>query len=295
MAFPGVSAMQFFLLLLLVSYTMRGYCSSRPPDSNFEDFDLDSEYSFDTLKREQPSNLLTNPQVHINRSESQVTRNSKSVDEMHTETDCMPIDGTFYSGNYSTTESGKTCMRWNETGGTWWNTVEPEEHNFCRNPDYGKAFCLVACPACGLRPYQREYCNILPCLTKERAEEVGCQKRGEIYTGKVNYTVHGRDCQKWTAKTPHYSGYPEEGDHNYCRNPNGHYSGLWCYTTDPQVGWSSCYVPDCKTMSVYEIDCTPSSNDYLGTKNTTRSGRECQMWSVDTPHKRPQGISRSIT
>ena len=204
----------------------------------------------------------------------------------------MPIDGTFYSGNYSTTESGKTCIRWNETNYRY-DWVQ-EGHNFCRNPDYGKAFCLVACPSCERRPYQREYCNILPCLTKERAEEVGCQKRGTIYAGKANYTIRGHDCQKWTAKTPHYSGYPEEGDHNYCRNPNGQSTGLWCYTTDPQVGWSSCYVPNCETMSVHDIDCAPiGTSAYYGTKNTTRSGRKCQMWSDDTPHWRSNGIRNS--
>ena len=281
--------MQSFLLILLVCCTMRGYCSSRPPDSNFEDIDLDTEYSPDTLKKDQPSNLLTNPNVRINRSQSPVMRSSKSVDYIRFNTGCIPIDGTFYSGNHSTTEFGRTCMRWNET--RYWGIGDwmKEGQNFCRNPNYGRAFCDVLSSSSGRS--NREYCNIPSCLTKELAEEVGCQARGAIYTGKANYTQTGRVCQKWTAQHPHYSGFPEVGDHNYCRNPNGHSKGIWCYTTDPQMGWESCFVPECKTTSVHEKDCVPTDNTvYLGTKNTTKSGRECQMWSVDTPHPRSQYI-----
>ena len=62
---------------------------------------------------------------------------------------------------------------------------------------------------------------------------VGCQinpTRGRDYEGTANTTVSGRSCQAWAAKEPYVSSYPEVGDHNYCRNPNGNHAGVWCYT-----------------------------------------------------------------
>lgn len=69
---------------------------------------------------------------------------------------------------------------------------------------------------------------------------------GADYRGNQNKTRNGHTCQKWTSQSPHnHDNTPETkpnkglGDHNYCRNPDGH-SNIWCYTTDPNKRWGDC-------------------------------------------------------
>jgi len=74
--------------------------------------------------------------------------------------------------------------------------------------------------------------------------------------GRVNTTVSGRQCQKWSSNTPHVpksyltnDTFPDESRvaaENYCRNPDRSWvEGLWCYTMDPDVRWELCDVPQC--------------------------------------------------
>ena len=63
--------------------------------------------------------------------------------------------------------------------------------------------------------------------------EDGIEKR--IYVGEKNTTSRGtgeRPCLKWTEVEHEFGGYPEVGDHNFCRNPgNDRPRGEWCYIT----------------------------------------------------------------
>ena len=43
-------------------------------------------------------------------------------------------------------------------------------------------------------------------------------------------------------------------DHNYCRNPEGRGKHPWCYTTDPNMRWEYCNVPNCSSI----IESTPA-------------------------------------
>ena len=69
--------------------------------------------------------------------------------------------------------------------------------------------------------------------------------------GTIAETATGKTCQDWAAQTPHSHtrtplNYPEfglEGEHNYCRNPDGEPTA-WCYTTDPAARWEICDVGD---------------------------------------------------
>ena len=90
---------------------------------------------------------------------------------------------------------------------------------------------------------------------------------GASYSGKKNVTSSGSSCQVWTA-----SEYPEVGEHNYCRNPDGDSGGVWCYTTHPDEDWEYCSLPICAVSapSIVKVldfsadnDHQPDSNDEL--------------------------------
>jgi len=74
--------------------------------------------------------------------------------------------------------------------------------------------------------------------------------------GTVNVTMSGKQCQAWSANTPHKpsEGYTDdtfpdvsrEAASNYCRNPDESFSdGVWCYTMDPDTRWELCDVQLC--------------------------------------------------
>merc|ERR1719222_1687956 len=102
---------------------------------------------------------------------------------------------------------------------------------------------------------------------------------GEDYEGNVAKTVSGLECQKWTEQKPHKHKFSDLGEHNFCRNPDDH-KGVWCYTTDKNKRWELCDVPKC------DIDCqTGNGEDYKGEVDKTESGKECQDWTLQKPHK----------
>eukprot|EP00928_Gymnodinium_smaydae_P038764 TRINITY_DN26656_c0_g10_i1.p1 TRINITY_DN26656_c0_g10~~TRINITY_DN26656_c0_g10_i1.p1 ORF type:complete len:915 (+),score=199.31 TRINITY_DN26656_c0_g10_i1:204-2948(+) len=68
---------------------------------------------------------------------------------------------------------------------------------------------------------------------------------GETYVGIQSRTRHGRDCQDWSASSPHshsmLTKYPNANlTKNYCRNPGGEVTTIWCFTTDPETRWDLC-------------------------------------------------------
>ena len=85
------------------------------------------------------------------------------------------------------------------------------------------------------------------CKLKSEADErvKGAMDAG--YRGLQNRTKTSKECQKWTEQTHHKhtrtpQKYPNKGlgNHNYCRNPDGEYNSIWCYTTDKDSRWEPC-------------------------------------------------------
>eukprot|EP00493_Phyllostaurus_siculus_P000475 UN00477 len=100
-----------------------------------------------------------------------------------------------------------------------------------------------------------EYCK----PKEDQCNEDMQEGRGEGYRGCQSKTISGKTCQMWTAQAPHkhdeYTGEEGNGDgishHNYCRNPGGMRSSIWCYTTDIMKKWEYC-APKSKSTDVYD-------------------------------------------
>jgi len=89
---------------------------------------------------------------------------------------------------------------------------------------------------------------------------------GHGYVGTVSVTKSGKQCQKWSLNTPHAvpSKYTDDkfpdgsrlAANSYCRNPDLSWTGLWCYTMDPNKEWEECNVPQCgkcKNSSLLQV------------------------------------------
>ena len=124
--------------------------------------------------------------------------------------------------------------------------------------------------------------------TRDLSATTTCATENQAnYRGTVDFTESGRTCQRWDEQAPHShsrtpENYPNSGlEENYCRNPDGEPSA-WCYTTDPDVRWEYCDIPDCEN----ETCGTPALGqaDYRGTIAETVDGLTCQAWEAQVPH-----------
>ncbi|XP_032895122.1 prothrombin [Amblyraja radiata] len=144
--------------------------------------------------------------------------------------------------------------------------------------------------------------NSPPAYLKECLDDNCYQEIGSNYKGNVSITISGRECQRWSRNYPHKPEYNpvthNESDlvNNYCRNPNDSLRGPWCYTKDPTVKIEACHVPRCgETLPPLPVQppeqkpsapCVPNQGYfYHGTLNVTRSGKVCQAWSSQYPHR----------
>ena len=209
---------------------------------------------------------------------------------------CIPTDGTDYVGKANTTENGRTCKEW--------TTSADKGHNFCRNRGNSMKtlWCFTTDPAVAW-----EYCDVPECKVidehdkdkegtkgdeKMPGRDIGCIPiDGSDYLGKANTTVSGRTCKEWTTAA--------DKGHNFCRNPGSSMSTVYCFTTDPEVAWEYCEVPDCTSTdetitttssttapttttpppTAKDIGCIPTDDSpYKGKASTTVSGLMCKEW-----------------
>ncbi|KAJ8389988.1 hypothetical protein AAFF_G00111490 [Aldrovandia affinis] len=110
---------------------------------------------------------------------------------------------------------------------------------------------------------------------------------GLNYKGTRSVTKSGVRCQAWASTMPHEHKYLHARDkqtelvENYCRNPDNETTGPWCFTTDPDLRFETCGIPQCS-----EAVCMKCNGEqYRGPMDHTESGKECQRWDLVEPHR----------
>ncbi|KAM9425767.1 muscle, skeletal receptor tyrosine-protein kinase [Pholidichthys leucotaenia] len=74
---------------------------------------------------------------------------------------------------------------------------------------------------------------------------------GRFYQGTLNVTRSGIMCQPWNQQAPHQHRLSVDvilelkNSENHCRNPGGISDKPWCYTSNPNIRWEYCDVPQC--------------------------------------------------
>uniref|UniRef100_A0A6I8NWX0 Plasminogen n=1 Tax=Ornithorhynchus anatinus TaxID=9258 RepID=A0A6I8NWX0_ORNAN len=205
--------------------------------------------------------------------------------------ECKIGNGESYRGTMAKTRTGVTCQKWSADSPhmpKYSPKLYPSkglEENYCRNPDQDPQgpWCYTTDPE-----KRYEYCDIPEC------EEECMHCSGENYQGKISTTKSGYTCQAWSSQMPHSHGYipykfPSKNlRKNYCRNPDGE-PRPWCFTTSENKRWDFCDIPRCTTPPPQPgptYQCLVGKGDsYRGKIAVTASGKTCQRWSEQTPHR----------
>ncbi|XP_066278201.1 tissue-type plasminogen activator-like [Branchiostoma lanceolatum] len=153
--------------------------------------------------------------------------------------------GVKYQGILHVSETGESCVNWNETDVVF---AGSGGHNHCRAPRPGDLvpWCYVRTEEGQLveRRCDIQHCTV--CYTVTGADYRGNQSRPE---------PGGKPCVSWTDRGTynnkgvhaHNQEYRNRGigEHNYCRNPSTYFSP-WCYTGRGQTNYRPCLILDCK-------------------------------------------------
>lgn len=242
--------------------------------------------------------------------------------------------GEDYRGCQTKTVSGRTCQAWDSQVPTA-HPFTPDRYpnsgldgNKCRNPDNDASiWCYIADERGTF-----EYCKPLDAATDttnrpSTTTAFGvCDEafvgNGFMYRGCQTKTRDGLTCQKWALQEPHShrvtsETYPDSDlQENYCRNPTGGGTSVWCYTTNPNKRWDYCDPIIEETTTIRMITPPPTTTpvtttpvtttlvttipatttscvetltgngaSYRGCQDMTRNGHACQAWNEQHPHK----------
>ncbi|CAH1786992.1 unnamed protein product, partial [Owenia fusiformis] len=199
----------------------------------------------------------------------------------------VTVNGKDYKGKVSQTATGKQCQSWMSqtphthyryTGDQFPDQSVEDAMNYCRNPENKQSgpWCFTTDTKT-----KWEYCAIPMCECK-------LTNLGTEYKGSVASTKQGFTCQRWDTQTPHThpntdaSRFPDNTLNeasNFCRNPELRSEGPFCYTTAPEPVWDYCEVPFC------ECKKSPQGAEFQGRTSETVTGKKCQRWDSQTPHK----------
>ena len=93
----------------------------------------------------------------------------------------------------------------------------------------------------------------------------------------TNKSRSGVECQWWDRNHPHRVRYqPDATSHNSCAVADPSDPKPWCYLNDPNKRWEYC---DC------DVDCRNGEPVSHGHCTSTKTGRTCQKWSENHPHR----------
>ncbi|XP_044190115.1 muscle, skeletal receptor tyrosine-protein kinase isoform X2 [Thunnus albacares] len=96
-------------------------------------------------------------------------------------------------------------------------------------------------------------------IKKDHVTTTCYNDRGRFYQGSINVTRSGIPCQPWNQQVPHQHRLsvdviPElKNSDNHCRNPGGISDKPWCYTSNPNIRWEYCAVPQCGEASTRPV------------------------------------------
>jgi len=250
--------------------------------------DDDYEYEYEDIK-------VGNISIHQNSGQRQhkPTGNPAKHHCGYKNIDCQVGNGAAYRGVVSQTLSGLKCQAWNVQTPHKHEYGNLGHHNQCRNPDgsVDGVWCYTT------NTNKRwELCKVGKCSDCHNEcgmKNVDCQVgNGADYRGGVSQTMSGLKCQAWNVQTPHKHEYGNHYNHHKCRHADDTV-GVWCYTTTSKR-WELCDVRKCsdcdKECGIENVDCqVGKGGDYRGGVSQTVSGRTCQAWNVQTPHKQKIG------
>jgi len=146
----------------------------------------------------------------------------------------------------------------------------------------------------GAHHVQRDFASIEEFSSK--IVECCSGHRCDGYRGLKSTTISGKTCQRWDSQTPHSHSitkerYPNSGlVKNYCRNADHEPDGAWCYTMDKDTRWEYCGISDECPECCLSSDCS----DYRGRIAKTESGKDCQAWSSEKPHKKQAALKSKM-
>lgn len=228
--------------------------------------------------------------------------------------ECYDIrdSGASYRGKVARSQYGYPCLNWAALARTYPRSGLVS--NYCRNPG-GKQ----QAPWCSVSTSQYDLCSIPTCPV----DCYNSVDSGTTYRGSVSQTESGLQCQQWNAQSPHKHTttplqYPNSGlTSNFCRNPTG-YSRPWCYTTNPSIFSQYCNIRKCEESASRDVPIGPTTAEYVtpaiptvedatttkaaipqqdcytladqgalyrGNVSVTLSGRRCQNWNLQHPHR----------
>ncbi|KAI7791795.1 hepatocyte growth factor a [Triplophysa rosa] len=110
---------------------------------------------------------------------------------------------------------------------------------------------------------------------------------GFNYKGRRSFTKTGITCQAWNMSVPHEHNFKPARHkrfdlrQNFCRNPDNDPSGPWCFTELTETRHQECGLPQCS-----DVECMRCNGEtYRGPMDHTESGKACQRWDSQKPHK----------
>jgi len=224
---------------------------------------------------------------------------------------CYEADGASYRGRKATTNSGRICQDWAKHSPHKHHHLTPKKYpdsdltsNYCRNPDGEPE------PWCYTTDDEKrwEFCGIPKCsdiddCAPNPCKHGACQDKLNDFTCACDAGWKGKTCEQNIddcAKDPCKHGTCQDGfkdfactcdpgwegklcdkDIDYCaKDPCEHgtcQDGLNDFTCTCVSGWEGKLCD----KGCYEAD----GASYRGKKATTNSGRICQDWAKQSPHK----------